>query len=161
MNIELATSNDILAILEILKQRCQWLKQNKIEQWGDYYTQLYNRDYFMKMITLYELYIVKQEQEIIGAFLLKTEDKNYWKDSKKAYYIHHFVTKLGYPNLGTKMLNFIENLARQNSIHYLRLDCIKTNQKLNEYYQSRGFKNKGEGQLENSYYSYRLWEKIV
>ena len=31
MNIELATENDIPVILEILKQRCEWFKQNSIE----------------------------------------------------------------------------------------------------------------------------------
>lgn len=29
----------------------------------------------------------------------KSFDENYWNDNKKAYYIHHFVTQLGYPNL--------------------------------------------------------------
>lgn len=76
MNIELATENDIPVILEILKQRCKWFKQKKIEQWGDwYYTELYNTDYFIKMMRIYKLYIVKQNGEIVGAFLLKTEDE--------------------------------------------------------------------------------------
>lgn len=31
MNIELAIENDVPVILEILKQRCEWFKQNSIE----------------------------------------------------------------------------------------------------------------------------------
>ena len=68
MNIELATQNDIPVILKILKQRCEWFKQNKIDQWGDwYYTELYNADYFIKMMKIYKLYVVKQNDEIVGA----------------------------------------------------------------------------------------------
>ena len=159
MNIELATENDIPIILEILKQRCEWFKQNKIDQWGDwYYTELYDMNYFIKMMKIYKLYVVKQDNKVVGAFLLKTEDENYWNDNKKAYYIHHFVTKLGYPNLGTEILNFIEDLAKKNSVDYLRLDCMKTNKKLNEYYKKHGFENKGEGEQP---YPHKLWERKV
>lgn len=159
MKIELAKESDILSILEILKQRCEWLRQNKINQWGDYYyTELYNKDYFIKVRNIHKLYVVKEKDEVIGLFLLKTEDQKYWKDNEKAYYIHHFATKLGYPNLGLEILSFIENLAKQNSIKYIRLDCMKTNKKLNQYYQNYGFENKGEGEEP---YPHRLWEKKV
>ncbi len=159
MNIQLAVEDDIPVILEILKQRCEWFKYNEIEQWGDwYYTELYNMDYFIRMMKIYKLYVVKQNDEVVGAFLLKTEDEDYWKDNKKAYYIHHLVTKLGYPSLGSEILNFIENLAKENSIDYLRLDCMKINKKLNEYYRNHGFENKGEGE---DPYPHKLWEKRV
>lgn len=134
------------------------VKRN-IKQWGDwYYTDVYNEEYFVNIMKVNQLYVAKYENEIEGTFLLKTEDTNYWKDHKKAYYIYHFATKLGYPNLGTKLLNFIENLAKKNSIHYIRLDCVKGNQKLNEYYQNHGFKNRGEGEKP---YPHKLWEKKI
>lgn len=159
MNITLANKNDIPAIIEIFKQRCEWFKKNKIEQWGDwYYTELYNIDYFVNMMEKYKLYVAKKENEVIGVFLLKTEDKKYWQDNKNAYYIHHLATKLGYENLGIEILNFIEKLAKQNKIMYLRLDCMKENKKLNKYYENYGFNNKGE--VEEPY-PHRLWEKEV
>lgn len=159
MNIELANKNDIPSILKILKQRCEWFKKNKIEQWGDwYYTELYNTDYFINMMNKYKLYVVKKENEVIGVFLLKTEDKEYWKDDRNAYYIHHLATKLGYANLGIEILNFIEKLAKQNAVKYLRLDCMRENKKLNKYYENYGFTNIGEGEEP---YPHRLWEKEV
>lgn len=159
MNIQLATEKDIPAILEILKQRCEWLNQKDIEQWGEwYYTEMYNKEYFMKKMQTDRLYVAKEKDEVLGSFLLKTEDQDYWEDNESAYYIHHFVTKLGNPNLGIKMLKFMENLAKKNSIHYLRLDCMKTNTRLNEYYSKYGFEERGEGEEP---YPYRLWEKIV
>lgn len=161
MEVQLAVERDIASIIEIIKQRCEWFEQNRIEQWGDwYYTELYNAEYFIKAMKEYHLYVIKQAKEIIGVFLLKDEDQDYWNDNEKAYYIHHLVTKIGYPGLGIKILDFIEELAKQNEIKYLRLDCIRTNQKLNQYYLDYGFKEKGQGE-EGGVYFYRLWEKTI
>lgn len=77
MNIkmQLAKENEILEVLEIIKQRCNWFQENQIEQWGSwYYEELYDEKYFLKMMKRYLLYVVKKEDEIIGAFLLKNEE---------------------------------------------------------------------------------------
>ena len=67
MKIELAKENDIISMLEILKQRCEWLRQNKINQWGDwYYTELYNMDYFIKIRNIHKLYVVKEKDEVMN-----------------------------------------------------------------------------------------------
>lgn len=160
MKIQLAKENEIPEILEIIKERCDWFEKNKIDQWGSwYYEDLYNEKYFKKMIKKYPLYIIKKEDEIIGTFLLKNEDdKTHWISPKNSYYLWHFVTKIGNPGLGEKILEFIENLARENQIKYLRLECMRSNPKINEYYQNHGFENKGEG---DEPYEYSLWEKEI
>lgn len=160
MKVQLAKENEISEILEIIKERCKWFEENKIDQWGSwYYEELYDEKYFKKMMKKYPLYIVKQENEIIGAFLLKIDDdKMHWKNQEKAYYLWHFVGKIGYSGLGEKMLEFIENFAKENEIKYLRLECMRSNPKINEYYQKHGFQNKGEG---DDPYEYRLWEKEI
>lgn len=43
------------------------------------------RNCIIWMMKIYKLYVVKQNDEVVGAFLLKTEDEDYWKDNKKAY----------------------------------------------------------------------------
>lgn len=159
MKIELATENDISIILEIIKARCDWFLKNKIEQWGSwYYEDLYDRKYFLEAMKKNDLYIVKNGNEIIGLFLLKYKNEKYWKDNKPAIYLEHFVTKLGNPGLGEKILEFIKNIAKEKNLKYLRLDCMRINPKINEYYQKHGFQNKGEG---NEPYEYRLWEMEI
>lgn len=160
MKIELAVEKDIPFILEILKQRYEWFKERKIKQWTDaYYKEIHNANYLIEVMNIDKLYVVKQEDEVIGIFLLKTKDPAYWEDNEKAYYIHHFTTKLGNSGLGAEIMNFIENLAKQDEIQYLRLDCMQANTKLNKYYENHGFKNTGKGKAEP--YSYKLWEKKI
>lgn len=159
MNIKLATENDIPIILEIIKERCDWFLKNNFEQWGNwYYEDLYNESYFLNAMKKYNLYIVKNNTEIIGLFLLKYENDLYWNDKQPAIYLDHFVTKLGNPRLGEKILEFIKNIAKEKNLKYLRLECMRINPKINEYYQMHGFKNKGEG---DEPYEYRLWEMEI
>ena len=106
----------------------------------------------------HKLYVVKQENKVIGVFLLKENDKIYWNNDDSAYYIHHLATKIGYTGIGTKILNFIEKLAKENSKKYIRLDCKKSNVELNRYYQKQGFIYKGSGEEP---YSHNLWEKEI
>ena len=115
MNIELAKIDDIKWIVAILKERCDWLKACNIDQWGDYYySEKYNINYFKEVVHLHKLYVVKQSGKVVGCFLLKETDETYWKNDDNAYYIHHLATKVGYPGLGKKIIEFIENLAKEN-----------------------------------------------
>lgn len=159
IQILLAEEKDILKIIEILKERCDWFKKNRIDQWNEkYYKEIYNVPYFKQARRKHHLYVVKDQEEIIGLFLLKEEDKVYWHDEENAYYIHHFVHKIGYPGLGKKMLSFIEEKAKIDHKTYLRGDCMRSNPKINDYWESLGFKKRKEGDIP---YSYRLWEKRV
>lgn len=159
MKIELAKKNDIPLVLEIIKERCEWFLKNKIKQWDSwYYEDLYDEKYFLEAMKTYDLYVVKNKMEIIGLFMLKYENPKYWKDNRPAIYLDHFVTKLGNPGLGEKILEFIINIAKEKNLKYLRLECMRCNPKINEYYQKHGFQNKGEGNIP---YEYRLWEKEI
>ena len=159
MKIQLAKEEDLLEILEILKERCQWFSKNDIEQWGDwYYTELYDSAYFLKVMKLYTLYVVKEDDKVIGLFLLRDKNEKYWSDGKKACYIDHFVSKVGYPGLGKDMLKFIEDYAIKNQMDCLRLEAMKINPKINEYWEKQGFKSVGESDVP---YSHVLREKRI
>lgn len=159
LSIQLAVKADIPFILNLLKERCKWFRDNKINQWGDwYYTELYNQDYFLEVMKQHQLYVAKEENEVVGAFLLKNLDLKYWHDNLEAYYIHHFIAKVGCHGIGVSMLRFIENLAMVNQISVLRLDCMKENPKISEYWKNCGFNKKGE--FEEPYEGI-LWEKEI
>ena len=159
MQIKLAQKADVPEILKIIKQRCDWFAENHINQWGSwYYEEVYDEKYFLQAMKNFSLYVVKNENEVVGAFLLKYESETYWKDKEKAVYLDHFVTKLGNPKLGEEILNFIQKLAKEKGLDYLRLECMRSNPKINKYYQNHGFQNKGEG---DEPYQYRLWERKI
>lgn len=158
MDIRLAKKENIHDIMDIIKERCDWFRKNNIDQWANNYLGKYNEKYFSEVMQLHKLYVVSQENKVIGVFLLKEEDKTYWKNDGSAYYIHHLATRIGYSGVGIKIIQFIEQLARENSKKYIRLDCKKSNNELNQYYQKQGFLYKGSGEEP---YSYNLWEKEI
>lgn len=158
MDIRLAQKENISDIIDIIKERCDWLKNNNIDQWANNYLGKYNEDYFNEVMQLHKLYIVEQKNKVIGVFLLKEEDKDYWDNNDEAYYIHHLATKVGYTGIGSKIIKFIEQLAKENLKKYIRLDCKKSNDELNQYYQKQGFIYKGCGEIP---YSHNLWEKEI
>ena len=157
--IEIATKKDIPFILEVFKERCAWFLENHIDQWGDwYYTELYDEDYFSDAMDLYTVYTVRDDIKIIGVFLLKEENKKYWKDRKRAYYIDHFASRVGYPGVGKFMLKFIKTLALENGVDCLRLEAMRSNPRINEYWKHSGFENKGnfDKPYEGVYWEKRL-----
>lgn len=159
LNIKLALVQDIKDILELIKLRCDWLEKNNIEQWGDwYYKELYNMDYFLNNMKINQLYVVKNESELIGLFLIKNNDE-LWKDNEEAYYLHHFITKVGYSGIGDEILKYITKLSIKNDVKYIRLDCVKNNSKLNDYYINHGFIKVGDGEIAE--YSYNLYQKRI
>ena len=85
-------------------------------------------------------------------------DEDYWNNSN-AYYIHHFATKIGYSGLGKIMIDFAINKANLDKKDYLRLDCVKNNLKLNDYYNNIGFKKIDSNK--KGFYEYNLWEMKI
>lgn len=158
MDIVIAEKDDIQAIMNVLEERCNWFKEKGLNQWTNNYLVRYNKDYFNEIMKIHQLYVVKQNNEIVGVFLLKDEDKTYWNDDCSAYYIHHLAIRVGFKGNGSKILNFIEKLAKKNLKKYIRLDCKKNNEKLNQYYQKQGFIYKGSREKP---YSHNLWEKEI
>lgn len=160
VKICLAQIDDLNQIHNILIERCKWFVENNIEQWRlNKYPNKYNNEYFRAQMDKNYLYIAKENNRVIGVMLLKNTDKAYWNTNDDAYYIHHLATKVGYNGIGKLMINFAINKATSDKKDYLRLDCVKNNLKLNDYYSNIGFKKKGSNK--KGTYEYNLWEMKI
>ena len=155
--ILLATEDDIEEFHKIIISRCKWFEEKNINQWKvTSYPIRYNINYFKEQMN--NLYIIKNNNEVLGGFLLKDNDEKYWSDSNnvKAYYIHHLATKIGIKGLGKLLISFAINKSKQDKKDYLRLDCVALNKKLNEYYRQLGFVYSGKIQIKN--WCENLWQ---
>lgn len=114
------------------------------------YAKRYDKDYFKNQINTNLMYVAKYDETIAGCMLLKNKDEDFWQDGEPSYYIHHLATDILYKGIGKSLINFAINKARNDNKEYLRLDCFKSNIKLNNYYKNLGFEEKG--------YTYNLWE---
>lgn len=151
--IEKAKIEDIDNIFRLYIERMQWFKDNNIKQWTRY-IQNHPIEEFIEVINNKEYYIVKNNEEIIGGFQFTNKLKEWENDCKKAIYISKIVTKVGYRNVGKVIFNKCKEMAREKGKCYLRLCCIKSNERLNEIYENHNFKLVGYGK--NEIYTYAL-----
>lgn len=112
-----------------------------------------------KIINNSNYFILIKDNNIIAGFELTTDD-TYWNDNATpAYYIHKVVTKHNYKNLGSLIFMICTDIAQSNNKKYLRLDCLKENEKLNSIYEKHGFKLIKSGT--KGYYNYSLREMKI
>jgi hypothetical protein len=53
-------------------------------------------------------------------------------------------TKRGFSGLGDRILNWVEHRAATAGKSHVRLDCVASNTDLCRYYQTRGFRPRGD-----------------
>lgn len=106
------------------------------------------------------LFIQTLNGENIGMIRIMDEDFLYWgKQKEKAKYIHSLIVTNRYngKGIGTKVIQKIENDAKEDNCRFLRLDADSKNPKLCSYYERLGFEKVGTKELPLS--TYNLYEK--
>lgn len=158
--VELAKEENIKQIRQLILDRCLWFKENSIAQWTEEYFNEYNVEYFRELIKENRVYVIKDNDKVIGTFTLKETNK-YWQDDGLAMYIRHLVTSLEYRGIGKLLIDFALEEVRKHGKKFLRLDCFTSNKVLNEYYNKLGFICFGSGYDSDEDYYYNLHYKQV
>ena len=155
LSFKKASIDDLENILDLYQERMKWFKEKEIKQWSKY-LEHHPKEEFIDVINNSNYFILKENNNIIAGFELSTDSK-YWKDEiTKAYYIYKLVIKVGYKNIGELIFEICKDITKNNNMSYLRLDCLKNNNKLNQIYNNHGFKLIKNGY--EDYYSYSLRE---
>lgn len=155
--VELANISDIDSILELYAERMKWFKDNDIIQWRKYLIN-HPKSEFVELINSKNYYVIKNNDEIIGGFEISTDSKEWKDDITPAYYIYKVVTKVGYKNIGDFIFKECKKIAKEHDKQYLRLDCLKSNKKLNNIYENYNFKLVRYGNNKNYEYALREWK---
>ena len=149
LHLEQAAVSDIGDVLQLYKDRSAWFKWKKIPQWGRY-LQNHPREEFLQKIENGEYYLVKKGSAIIAGFALTADSENWMDETANAWYLCRVVSRVGYITAEAKAL------AKQAGKAYLRLECVSSNQRLNEIWESLGFAYVRE--VESSYrFTLREW----
>ena len=78
--------------------------------------------------------------EVVACATLHDGDFPRWEDDGlAAYYVHNLASDPLYPGLGGDMLAYCERVAEDTGRKALRLDSIKGNAFLENFYKTRGF----------------------
>ncbi len=91
-----------------------------------------------------DVYICELDGQAIGMFLLQKKDDYIWgANDAPAMYVHKLAIlgEFAGRGIGTKILAFAEEKAKENGMSLLRLDCSEDNKNLCDYYARQGYKH--------------------
>ena len=89
-----AKPSEIESIFGLYQKRIRWMDEKGIHQWNTTgYLKAYPVDYYIEQQTLGNLYVLADNNVIVGAVVLLQEDDR-WSDKKdlSAFYVHNLVT---------------------------------------------------------------------
>ncbi len=139
-----AESQDLDTVLEILRDAASWLLSKGIDQWRP---ESFSPESFTGKIKLGEVYLAKQNQQLVATITLQWSDRFFWvDDDTDAGYIHKLAIKPNYTGkgLGRQLLEWAEQTTKAAGKNYLRLDCMFENPRIRQYYENAGFSYRGE-----------------
>lgn len=140
-----AREEELTQVYEIIKKRVQWMDENNIKQWNTTdYLNVYPLEYFRGHFNKGQLYVMTNDADILGVMVLLPQDPRWpeYKDTD-SYFVHNFATKIDIPGIGALMLEQAELLSISHGKQFLRLDCPSHNVFLNNYYESKAYKQLG------------------
>ena len=163
--IRKGTIADIDSILEITKACAQFMINQNIFQWNEFYP---NKSAFVNDAKMGELYALEVDKNFIGAITISTHmDSEYipikWlTTNSNNIYIHRLAVHPDHQGQGyaQKLMDFAEEFAINNNYTSIRLDTFSKNKRNQKFYEIRGYKKLGSvyfhNQSQDPFYCYEL-----
>jgi len=146
--IQLGEWSDLPALVTLFQDAKDYLDQQKIFQWTDFYP---SKEVIEKDLKDQTLFVLKNKQELIGAVTLNDhQDEEYqainWKfNDRKVLVIHRLMVDPKFQNKGyaKQIMDFAETFARKNQYSSIRLDTYTQNKISFEFYKKRNYVLRG------------------
>ena len=156
--------NEFAVILGVLKEAAVTLQSKGIDQWRVWLNPNAERlQWVQEGFDNGEFYIIENQQKLVaGIYRLSFEDLKYWGIQKKpSGYMHSLAIRDSFSGqqLGQLILKLVEKQLLEKGLKLFRLDCVASNKKLCQYYESQGFKKVGEKITAQSVNN--LYEKVM
>lgn len=128
-----ATLSDLPSIMKVIEDAQAVLKLQHSGQWQDGSPSIVT---IRNDIENNNFYVAKKEHSVVGVFALLSYEPAYdnllsgvWRFQAPYLVIHRFAVSSSFARQGiaTKMLNYCEEIAKQNHIHVLRVDTHDKN----------------------------------
>lgn len=142
------------------------MDEKGIKQWPNWYP---NEDIIAEDITKNQLIVAEEKEQIIAMVTLSPlmpveYDQIEWRITKgKVNSIHrlgvHPILKT--PNLATRIMNYAEDMAKQEGYCSIRLDTYSENTIANTFYKKIGYDYRGDINLQFMPNVYHCFEKSL
>lgn len=138
-----ATPADQPRVLQLLRDRAEWIRAKGSTQWAIFLTdegeRLVNR-----LIVSKRTWIVTSNGQMVGTFRIDWTDERFWGAKGLdglAGYVHTLATDRAFAGqrLGARIMRFACEQIVTEGRTLLRIDCAANNPKLIAYYRSLGF----------------------
>lgn len=143
MEVVLAKLEDLNQIKEMYTKIIENMYEDNIKIWNEYYP----NEVFESDIEQQNLYLLKNDGEILGAFAIYEFDNSFegveWeKTSEKAYLLNRLGVnvKCLHQGIGKKLISEACKIAKRNNARYLRLLVSEVNTPAINLYFNCGFK---------------------
>lgn len=138
---------DAETFFTLIRERIHWMDKLGIKQWNkEDYWNAFPKSYYYQAIEEKRLYLLREKAtgRIVCGGVMAFADRCWEDDGVKAMYLHNFVTALNGNGIGSIFLKNCEEYGRITGKQFLRLDCTKSNLKLNQYYEEHGYRAVGQ-----------------
>lgn len=165
--IRLANSSDLTEIKGLTEACAVALQEKNIFQWNENYP---SREKLSRDIEKRELFVLEKEDELMGIIVL-TEDMDdvyepieWLTPNGKNLYVHRLATNpvnWGKGD-GRQLMEFAEDLAKENGSISVRLDTFSQNPRNLKFYENRGYTRLGNVYFpKKSEHPFYCYEKII
>ncbi len=136
---------DAVEVISILRKSAEWMLSKGIVQrpldWLDSI-----ESELILSVKSGNFYFPIYHGEPVGVVEVLTAPEKIWKyDSSPSIYLHKLAIKRenAGSGVGVSVIKLLTSWASKNKKRYVRLDCVASNIKLRNYYESNDFKLKG------------------
>ena len=143
---KIAEINEIMAITRACARD---MSSRGIEQWNEHYP---SRTAFEYDLEMEELFVIEQDQKIIGSVTLSfTKDEEYkpieWLGpDTKHLYVHRLCVDPEQQGKGVarQLMDFAENYGKRQGCASVRLDTFSQNPRNIRFYKARGYQQRAD-----------------
>ncbi|ERJ12177.1 GNAT family N-acetyltransferase [Haloplasma contractile] len=133
VQVRLATERDIEVVLKVLNKATTHLINKGINQWEyPWVASIIKADILEENV-----YVLEQNQCVIGTFSIKKVEKKYPIKDPNGNYLYRIalLPNLQGKSIGKVVINYVKKIALSNTIY---LDCYYGNNKLRNFYMNCG-----------------------
>jgi GNAT superfamily N-acetyltransferase len=124
--------DDVLAVLD---EAAAWLQGRQVAQWPP----RFEPSWVEGAIGRGETWLVRVGETISGTVTLDQADPGWDGLPGRALYVHRMAVRRPAAGLGSAILGWAADVARERGRAALRLDCVASNGRLRAYYEAAGF----------------------
>jgi Acetyltransferase (GNAT) family len=127
-------------VLSVLDEAAGWLEARGISQWPA----RFEAAWVQEALSRGETWLVEVGGKVAGTVTVDWSDRLWADVAGTAGYVHRMAVRRWATGLGAVILGWAADSARQRGVDALRLDCVKSNDRLRSYYEARGFVHRGD-----------------